>query len=222
MDKKAAWHLEGAIVDFQEARAIQLYKTDPKYGDINRPWRNGGHSFPEACGRGMDRLVAMMLARHVSPETTGVDQQTGLFRAAKWGREAATEVLLENKANPNRIQKSAGFECIALHSAAVNNHLPVVNMLLAHGANPDLAKTQDGWTALMHACSRGYTEIAHRLIAVSDLGLVDKEGHSARDLAAERNHEPIVSAIDSALARKQVMDLIHAIENESKLPSPSL
>lgn len=213
--------IEDAIVQRNEALAIALINTFPEYARVSRPWQNGAHSLPEACGRGLEKLVAVMLAHGAEVHTTDAFNGTGLAYAVKAGHVSLAEMLLNHQANPNRVEMDWSFDNLALHGAAMNNHPTAVNLLLAHGANPDLVTPMDAMTALMCACKYGGEEAALPLIRVTDLDLRDHYGRSARDFAVKNNQKNIISAIDVALASNRARGFIFAMENESKSPCPS-
>eukprot|EP00308_Calcidiscus_leptoporus_P013153 CAMPEP_0119376088 /NCGR_PEP_ID=MMETSP1334-20130426/38783_1 /TAXON_ID=127549 /ORGANISM="Calcidiscus leptoporus, Strain RCC1130" /LENGTH=213 /DNA_ID=CAMNT_0007394565 /DNA_START=78 /DNA_END=719 /DNA_ORIENTATION=- len=62
-------------------------------------------------------------------------QQPALHQAASKGRVAAAKWLIETcRADPN--EREAMYNIAALHLAAVNGHVDILNLLVTHGANP--------------------------------------------------------------------------------------
>lgn len=86
----------------------------------------------------------------------------------------------------------------ALHLAASNGHLPVVDVLLAHGADP--SKQNDlGQTPLFCASSEGEAEVVSRLIAAgADMHRLSCDGNSARDVAATDECRFLFRALETA------------------------
>lgn len=81
----------------------------------------------------------------------------------------------------------------ALYCAAQSGSLPNVQTIaryyLRSGESLDTAVSRTGWTPLMVACIKGYTDIAeHLLSAGADAQKVDVLGWTAREHAAYRGH----------------------------------
>lgn len=90
--------------------------------------------------------------------------ETALHMAARYGYTECAQVLLEgsatNKAKVDIPEKN--FAWTPLFIACVDNHLPIVELLAAAGA--DLQKCDNsGWTAKEHAALRGHIKLAEKL-----------------------------------------------------------
>ena len=78
-----------------------------------------------------------------------------------------------------------------LHSAAVNNDLRVIGLLLQHGADVD-AVDADGYTALHVAAVRGKREVVEKLVRLNaDINKVTIDGRDALDLAVQNEEAEI-------------------------------
>jgi hypothetical protein len=86
----------------------------------------------------------------------------------------------------------------ALHLAAANGHLSVVDVLLSHGADP--SKQNDlGQTPLFCASAHGEAEVVGHLIAGgADIRRLSCDGKSARDVAATEECRFLLRALEPA------------------------
>ena len=97
----------------------------------------------EAVLMGFTEGVRMMIERgaDVNHRVPLTDTETFLSRAAREGYLETAEVLLEAKADPN-----IELKVMPLGSAVKSNNWPMVQLLLQHGADPDMPN-EDGVTA---------------------------------------------------------------------------
>jgi len=91
-----------------------------------------------------------------------------IFYSSSIGDLAAVKLLIEGneqkqikKANVDAVDASGNT---ALHWAAYRNHAPVVEYLLANGANPEMTNKEDGQTPLHWACVAGNAACVHLLL----------------------------------------------------------
>ena len=74
-------------------------------------------------------------------------------------------------------QKGIEFSDQKFYSHVIQNKTDVVNLFLQAGMDPDVA--EDGWTVLLEACRRGYSEVGLALIeAGADVNARDSYGVS--------------------------------------------
>ncbi len=86
----------------------------------------------------------------------------------------------------------------ALHLAAANGHLSIVETLLAHGADPS-RQNDLGHTPLFFASANGEAEVVSRLIAAgADMRRLSCDGRSARDVAANAECRFLFRALETA------------------------
>ena len=84
-----------------------------------------------------------------------------------------------------------------LFVATMNSNLPIMRLLLYHGANIN-ATTTDGITSLSAACYIGNIEAVQLLLSKgANSSLKDKQGQSALDIARKYGNSDIVRAIET-------------------------
>ncbi|KAH8816340.1 Glycerophosphoryl diester phosphodiesterase family-domain-containing protein [Xylogone sp. PMI_703] len=127
--------------------------------------------------------------------------ETALHLAARFGHAECARILLEGtedqKANLELVENS--FAWTPLHVAAVDGHLPIVELLLAAGADynrPDAF----GWIAREHAALRGHLVIAERLAAadMNDSSSVSEVSvESVASLSTPASSPPKISSLEA-------------------------
>jgi ankyrin repeat protein len=118
-----------------------------------------------------------------------------LADAAERGDAEAVEAMLKHHVWPN---SQSSDERSALHLAAYEGHLPVVDQLIAAGAAVDM-KGPEGWTALMHAAGQGHADVVRCLLNAGAEPLVlNNIGQSAHDIAIQRLHRAAAAELENA------------------------
>jgi len=122
-----------------------------------------------------------------------LDFERGIWAAAFNGDAARVEKYLSNGGNTEALD-SAGYT--ALHYAARNGHLTVVQLLLDAGARVN-AQTRSGCSTPLHkAAYSGHAEAARLLMkAGADPRLLDSDGKMARDKAQENSKTEIMELL---------------------------
>jgi glycerophosphodiester phosphodiesterase len=109
-------------------------------------------------------IVKLLVEADVDVNYVDEGGETALHMAARYGYTECAKVLLDgsktNKAEVDIPEKT--FAWTPLFIACVDDHLPIVELLLAAGVNVDLCDNS-GWTAKEHAALRGHMAIATRL-----------------------------------------------------------
>ena len=115
-----------------------------------------------------------------------------LLRAAHGGDVALTEALLRR---PDVDADAADeYGRLALHEAVRHDRLEVVQQLLTHGVDVDIARQSDGCTALMVAARDGGVAVLGMLLeAGADWRLRNGDGETAAEMA-QVAHEPLTTA----------------------------
>lgn len=116
-----------------------------------------------------------------------------LIDAAKLGQlPAATRVLAQTRAVD--VTDARGFTPLLWASAG--GYADLVRALLESGAKVNHRST-DGTTALMLASANGFDPVVRVLLAAGADVALKRGGATARDLAAERRHDAVVSQLDT-------------------------
>jgi len=150
--------------------------------------------------------------------------ETALHVAARFGHVECAKILLdgtpEQKANTDLYEKY--FDWTPTHIAAVDGHLPIIELLINAGANVNKPDSS-GWNAREHAALRGHLDIAKKLaeaapIEIPSSGSDDESTRSAsppgiasledrRSTPAVRDTEP-VKAFGHRYLTKESMILV--------------
>lgn len=135
-------------------------------GDVNQQDDRKDSAFLLAGAEG-DVATLRVVAPSADPTILNRFGGTALIPAAERGHVEAVRFLLEaTRVDVNHVNNlgwTALLEAIVLSSGGPP-HQEIVRLLLAHGADPNIAD-RDGVTPLRHARSRGYLEIARTLEA---------------------------------------------------------
>ncbi|KAF1911732.1 Glycerophosphoryl diester phosphodiesterase family-domain-containing protein [Ampelomyces quisqualis] len=130
-------------------------------------------------------IVELLVQAGVNVNYQDEGGETALHMAARYGYTECARALLQssgpNKAEVDIAEKT--FAWTPLFIACVDDHLPIVELLVAAGANVGLCDNS-GWTAKEHAALRGHMEIAARLVEL-----------------APKSKSPLAAPTDARIAR---------------------
>jgi ankyrin repeat protein len=155
--------------------------------------------FFEACALGrQDRATALLHADPALAKAHSADGFSGLGLAIFFGHEGIARMLVDAGADVNARSRNS-IHVYPLHSAVAAGNLPMVELLLAHGAQPDCVEFL-GATPLHTAAAEGKLAIVEKLLAAgADRRRKTKDSKTAYDLAVEKGH--------GALAERLRVDL---------------
>lgn len=152
--------------------------------------------FYEACALGRRARVEQLLARDPAlVRANSRDGFSGLGLAVFFGHLEIARLLVDAGADVDRPSDNA-IRVAPLHSAVESGSLPLLDLLLAHGAKPDPVEFLQA-TPLHSAAARGSREMVDRLLAAgADRHRKTKDGKTAADLARQYGHPEIAQALD--------------------------
>ncbi|TKR68576.1 hypothetical protein L596_024540 [Steinernema carpocapsae] len=144
--------------------------------------------FVHSCAIGDENLVS----EHISKQRPD-NLALGLIAAASRGHERICSLILE--IYPESSHFVDYYQWNALRSAACNNHINILDMLVKYGINVDECGP-GGRTALRAAAWSGHPAIVKRLLhEKADVNKCDVEGRSALMAAAFMDHADIVKIL---------------------------
>ena len=126
-------------------------------GKINWPWGDL-ESIERSCLGGSVKESLVDRIKSWSQDQQGIVNNAFVF-ACMHGHIDAAKLLLEKGAEINAIPGGFDFAGTGLHYAALNGHRPMVEYLLAHGANRNIKDTKVDSTAAGWAEHGGHSEI---------------------------------------------------------------
>jgi len=124
-------------------------------------------AFLYAGATGNNNALKMLLKAGAKTDIYNYYGGTALIPAAEKGFVTTVKLLLEESNTDvnhvNNLGWTALMEAVVLSDGGLD-HQQIIRLLLAHGADPDIAD-RDGVTALQHAQSKGFDEIVQMLNA---------------------------------------------------------
>ena len=171
-----------------------LYQGDREAAAKIRETMSDLSVFEAAAMGEVDALEAVLAAEPDAVNAIAADGFFPLALAAFFGREDAVSCLLEHGADVAQVSANQN-RLTALHSAAAARSVPIVAMLLNHGADPNAAQ-QGGFTALHSAALHGLVDMVQSLLAHgAGVEQCAEDGRSAVDLAREGGFEEVVALL---------------------------
>jgi len=110
----------------------------------------------------MEEKLEEDLKREALPSTFAA-RVVAIIKAVERGDEEATRALLREDPRLATVSDERGVHT-ALHIAAASGNAPLVELLLANGADPNAHDTGDNATPLHYAAERGWIEVVRLLV----------------------------------------------------------
>ncbi|KAM0717203.1 hypothetical protein Q7P37_007055 [Cladosporium fusiforme] len=124
-----------------------------------------GASLELATHRRYHKIIELLVDAGVDVNYRDQQDETALHIAARFGYTECAAILLKAPGVDCDIAEKT-FGWTPLFIACVDGHLPVVELLIAAGANPNKPDAS-GWTPQEHAALRGHIDIARRLAQIT-------------------------------------------------------
>jgi ankyrin repeat protein len=136
------------------------------------------------------QILSLLLDKtKLKPNVCDENGDTLLIIASYKGNTEIVRLLLENGANPNKVNR---YKYTALSLASQNGHIEIVRLLLDKKADPNIPK-QQGPTPLILASVNRHIEIVRLLLEKgADVNMRDNDGLTALILASAKGYINIV------------------------------
>ena len=149
-----------------------------------------------AAAGDVGRLAELLAADAAELDARGAGGWTPLHLAAHFGRTEAARLLLARGASVRAPSANAIANTPLQAGLAGAADLELVELLLAHGADP-AAAGGGGWTPLHLAASRGAVPLVRRLLAAgADPRARSDDGRDAAAVARERGHPELAVLLE--------------------------
>mmetsp|Transcript_28746 Transcript_28746/g.56474 ORF Transcript_28746/g.56474 Transcript_28746/m.56474 type:complete len:332 (+) Transcript_28746:63-1058(+) len=131
-----------------------------------------------------------------------VDPVARLLHAAEVGNLDEVRSLIQEKLA--EVTAKGIDNWTALHFAARQGHLPVVNFLIKQSADID-AVNKNGWSPLHLCCYQGHVEIAETILTCgAEINMKDRQGMTPLAYAKQQNQEEMVSLLEDFLEEEEM------------------
>ncbi|HET9389273.1 MAG TPA: ankyrin repeat domain-containing protein [Steroidobacteraceae bacterium] len=165
---------------------LATYLARPALVELIRAHR-GQPDFFEACLLGDEPAVRAHLQRGQDVNAYAPDGFTPLGLAAYFGHQAVARLLLQQQADVNACARNSQ-QVGPIHAAVSRNDLAMLELLLAHGADPDLPQQQLFRPLHVAAANGNAVMIGLLLLHGARSDLRTESGKLTSELARDRGH----------------------------------
>lgn len=155
-------------------------------------------------------IVKLLVNAGVDVNYQDEQGETALHVAARFGHQECAKALLEASSH-QKVQvdiPEKTFAWTPLFVSCVDGHLPIVELLIAAGADADRTDLS-GWTAKEHAALRGHMDIANRLAVVTPVPSSPASG----SLSARSSSPSYASSLEERKSNTSAKDnMLHRSE----------
>ena len=168
-------------------------------------YNNGSTVLTWAASSGDSEMTEIFIEHGANVNVRKENGETPLILAAKKGDSdggfKTLELLIAQGVNVNT--QGRDTKETALMAAALHKQAKAVELLLQHGADPDLQNNYGG-TAMTRAAQFGYTNIVQLLLDNgADHTLKNKQNETALDIAIDMGNEELVALLRARLASER-------------------
>lgn len=158
--------------------------------DINYKTCGGATALHKAAVKGDEELIGILIEAGADLKAID-DESTNLVSSAVFHKNAQMAKILASKVKDFGIMAD---ECFCIFQTIADNNVEMLELLLANGANPNIAK-MSGETPLFSAAYDREHMIPILLNAGAIKNIVDVAGKSAMDYARNRKNEKAIKAL---------------------------
>jgi ankyrin repeat protein len=187
--------------DGASAVLFALYTRHPEIADLLIS-RGANIGFAEACALGQfDRVKAALQEDPSRANQLSADGFPPLGLATYFGHHDVVILLLAHHADPSA-QSRNQIQVAPLHAAVERQDQTLVEILLSHGADPNVPEFLGG-TPLHTAAMSGADSIVRMLVLHgADTALQMKDGRTAQELAATAKHPELAEWLAKQSGKK--------------------
>ncbi len=176
----------------KKENAVMSYPVPPVSEELKPAPDSTLHA---AALNGNIQAVREFISKGYKPDTEDQDGRTALMYASYNGYTELVVELIKLGADVNRRDK---YGRTSLLFASSGPYPETVKVLLDNSADPDMADSEERFTALMYASAEGHIENVRILLAYnSNPSLKDIDGDSALAFAVRNGHTDIANLLRS-------------------------